>query len=284
MKPIDMLMAVAVAALWGMGFVVAKAGMSHFPPIFLMALRFAVAALCLLWFFRAHWALLPRMFAIALVGATLQYSLTFTGLAGIDVSTAALLIQLEVPFGILLAWIVLRDRIGLRQASGIALAFFGIVQIVGAPSLSDSLTHVALVIGGAFSWAIGQIMVKRLGQVGGFALTTWMAVMATPQLLIASALLESGQLAALASASLEAWAAVAYLGLGMTVLAYAMWYRLLGLYPLSRVMPFLLLLPLTSLAGGILFLDEHLTVPIAIGGVCILTGVAIINLRLRATD
>lgn len=280
MKPVDMLMAVAVAIIWGMGFVVAKAAMSHFPPILLMAFRFALTAVCLLWFFRPPWPLLKDIFWIALVSATIQYSLTFTGLAGIDVSTAALLVQLEVPFGILLAWLVFRDRISVRQLAGIILAFAGIVCISGEPRLSGSLVHVAMVIGGAFTWAVGQIMVKRLGQIGGFVLITWVAVIATPQLFIVSWLLESGHLAAIRNASMGVWAAVGYLGVVMTALGYALWYRLLGLYPVSRVMPFLMLLPLISVAGGIFFLGESLAANVIIGGICVLAGLTIINLRL----
>ena len=283
MKPLDMLMAVAVAAIWGMGLVVAKAAMGHFPPILLMALRFALATLCLVWFFRPPWPLLKDIFWVALISATLQYSLTFTGLGGIDVSTAAILVQLEVPFAILLAWMVFGDRIGPRQLGGLVLAFAGIVFMVGDPKLSSSSIHIALVVGGAFAWAVGQIMIKRLGKVGGFVLITWVAAMATPQLFIASWLLESDHIAAIRSASVEIWAAVGYLGVVMTAVAYAMWYRLLGLYPLSRVMPFLLLLPLISVAGGVFFLGESLTVKVIIGGICVLIGVTIINLRRAST-
>ena len=273
-----MLLAVAVAVIWGLGFVVAKAAMSHFPPILLMALRFALAAACLVWFYRPPRAMLKALLAVALVSATVQYSLTFTGLSGLDVSTAALLLQLEVPLALLLAWVVFGDRIGWRQFAGIALAFVGIVTLIGEPRLSASIIHVLLVLGGALAWASGQIMVKRLGQVGGLALIAWVATLSTPQLLIASLLLESGQWAALASASKEVWAAVAYLGLVMTALGYALWYHLLGRYPVSQCMPFLLLLPLTSVAGGVFFLGERLSVKIIIGGACILAGVAIINL------
>ncbi len=280
MKPIDMLMAIGVAVIWGMGFVVAKSAMGHFPPIFLMALRFTVAAGCLLCFFPPPpMAMLRRIFWVSLVGATVQYGLTFTGLGGLDVSTAAIIVQLEVPFALLLAWLVFGDSLGVRQFVGIALAFAGIAYLAGEPRLSGSVFHLALMVGGAFAWALGQIMVKRLGVVGGFVLITWMAALATPQLFLASWLFESGQITALANASPAIWGAVAYLGLVMTALAYAMWYHLLGRYPLSRVMPFLLLLPLASIAGGVLFLGENLSLDMAIGGACTLTGMAIIYYR-----
>ena len=99
MKPLDTLSAISVAIIWGMGFVIAKAAMEHFSPILLMALRFTLTALCMIWFFRPDPKLFNKLFWIAFVSAAIQYSLTFTGVSGIDASTAALLIQLEVPFG-----------------------------------------------------------------------------------------------------------------------------------------------------------------------------------------
>ena len=111
MKPVDILLAIAVAVIWGMGFVFAKAAIDHFPPILLMALRFTLTAVALVWFVRPPWRLQHRLFWIALVSAAIQYSLTFTGLKGLDASTASLIIQLEVPFGALLAWIFFQDRL-----------------------------------------------------------------------------------------------------------------------------------------------------------------------------
>jgi len=72
---------------------------------------------------------------------------------------------------------------------------------------------------------------------------------------------------------------VIYLGLVMTALAYALWYRLLGLYNVNQVMPFLLLLPVTSVIGGIAFLGESLTPKIALGGALAIGGVAMITVQ-----
>ncbi len=300
MKPADILLAVVIMLIWGMGVVVAKAGMAHFPPILLMALRFALAAACLVWFFRPPWPLLPAIFWAALVGVTIQNALTHTGLWGIDASTAALLLNLEAPFGVLLAWLWLGDRMNLRQFCGMLLAFIGAGIIAGEPRLSGSFAHVLMVLGGALTFAMGQVMVKRLGlgndeaddndagtkpannqnkkPIGGFVLLTWLAVLGTPQLFIASALFESGQLTAIATASAAAWSAVLYLGVVMTALGYAMWYRLLGIYPVSRMMPFLLLVPVSTVAGGIIFLGERLTANMLVGGLIAIAGVVIINL------
>ena len=281
MKPLDTLSAISVAIIWGMGFVIAKAAMEHFSPILLMALRFTLTALCMIWFFRPDPKLFNKLFWIAFVSAAIQYSLTFTGVSGIDASTAALLIQLEVPFAILLAAVVLGDKLTIRQGVGVSLAFCGAILIVGEPKLANNMRYVLMVIGGGFAWSLGQIMIKIMGVSGGFSLISSVAVFAAPQLFIASYLLEDNQIDQIITASPAAWAAVVYLGLVMTALGYAMWYRLLGLYDVNMVMPFLLLLPVASVIGGYLFLDEILTTKIAIGGLLALAGVAIITLRIK---
>ena len=279
MKPSDVMMAISVAVIWGMGFIIAKAGMSHFSPILLMALRFTLTAFCLIWFFRPPLTLYKDLFWISLVSAAIQYSLTFNGVNGIDASAAALLVQLEVPFGLLLAWIILDDKISVKQVIGMVVAFVGAVLIVGEPKLANDLVYAFMVIGGAFTWAVGQIMIKKLGNIGGFMLITGVAIFAAPQLFIASFLLETDQLLQIQTASINAWAAVIYLGLIMTALGYALWYRLLGIYTVNQVMPFLLLLPVTSVLGGIFFLGESLTVKIATGGGLAIIGVALITIQ-----
>ena len=281
MKPLDTLSAISVAIIWGMGFVIAKAAMEHFSPILLMALRFTLTALCMIWFFRPDPKLFNKLFWIAFVSAAIQYSLTFTGVSGIDASTAALLIQLEVPFAILLAAVVLGDKLTIRQGVGVSLAFCGAILIVGEPKLANNMRYVLMVIGGGFAWSLGQIMIKMMGVSGGFSLISSVAVFAAPQLFISSYLLEDNQIDQIITASPAAWAAVVYLGLVMTALGYAMWYRLLGLYDVNMVIPFLLLLPVASVVGGYLFLDEILTTKIAIGGLLALAGVAIITLRIK---
>jgi len=269
-------MAVAVPLIWGMGIVFAKAAINHFPPILLMAFRFLLTAAVLVWFVRPPWHLMGEIFWIALVSAAIQYSLTFTGLAGLDASTAALVVQAEVPFGALLAWIVFKDRLGWRRAFGMLVAFVGIAIIAGRPQLAGSTQSVALVLAGAFSWAVGQVMVKRLGHVGGFTLIAWVAVVATPQLFIASWIFEEGQLDAIKSAGPLVWGVVAYLGLVMTAAGYAMWYRLLGFYDVTQVMPFLLLIPVAGVVGGVVVLGESLTAALLLGGAIVIVGVACI--------
>jgi len=71
MELIDVVLAVTEAMIWSMGLA-ARAEMSHFSPILLMALRFTLPALCLLWFFRPPRRLFRNLFWIALVSAAIQ--------------------------------------------------------------------------------------------------------------------------------------------------------------------------------------------------------------------
>jgi O-acetylserine/cysteine efflux transporter len=283
MRPLDSLMAVSVAVIWGMGFIVSKAAMSHFSPILLMALRFTCTAVCLCLVFRPPVRLFKDLFWVALVSAAIQYSLTFNGVRGIDASTAALLVQLEVPFGLLLAWMLLGERIRIKQIFGICVSFLGAILILGEPRLDDRLVYAFMVIGGAFTWAVGQVMIKKMGELNGFVLISGVALFATPQLFIASAIFETGQMEQIATASTPDWLAVIYLGLIMTALGYGLWYNLLGRYTINQVMPFLLLLPVTSVVGGVFLLDEILTLKVVIGGLLAIVGVAIITIQKTGT-
>jgi O-acetylserine/cysteine efflux transporter len=272
-------MAVAVPLIWGLGIVFAKAAIGHFPPILLMALRFALTALVLVWFVRPPLGLLWRIFLAALVSAAVQYSLTFNGLRGVDASTAVLVIQLEVPFLVMLGALLLGERPGPRKWLGIAAAFAGVALIAGEPRLGGGWLYLGLLMSGAFTWALGQIMIRRLGQVGGFTLIAWVAVFAAPQLFAFSLALEGNPGEHLRSADWVVWSTVLYLGLVMTAFGYGLWYSLIGRFPVSRVAPFLLLLPVFSVIGGVAILGETLTLRIALGGVIVIAGVAFIVLE-----
>lgn len=70
-KIIDVLFAIAVPTIWGLGFTLAKFALAEFPPIMLIALRFSVTAVALIWFVRMPRRLLPRIFLVSVVSATI---------------------------------------------------------------------------------------------------------------------------------------------------------------------------------------------------------------------
>jgi O-acetylserine/cysteine efflux transporter len=281
MKPLDFLIAIAVPVTWGLGLVFAKPAVDQFPPILLMALRFSVSALVLVWFVPIPRKALKMLCFAALIGSTLQYGLTFNGLRMLDASTTGLLVQAEAPFLTLIGAIFLGERLGLRRIAGMAVAFAGIYLIAGEPRIQGQELGVFLVLGGAFMWACGKVLIRTVGPIGGMTAIAGVSAFAAPQLFIASALVEEGHGAALAGAGTLVWGTVLYLGLVMTALGYSCWYHVLGRYEVSRVAPFLLLTPVTSVLGGAALLGEALTPTILAGGAVVIAGVALLVIERR---
>ena len=107
-------------------------------------------------------------------------------------------------------------------------------------------------------------------------------MLAAPQLLVLSLIFESGQAAAIRQASALVWVQVIYLGLGMTVVGQGIWFYLVARHPLHDVAPFLLLVPVFSIAAGVAFLQETLSGMTIMGGILIISGVAVATIRLPA--
>jgi len=270
----QILLALIVPITWGFGYALTKIGMDQFTPLLHMSLRFGIAGLILVWFTKPPWGFMRELFIIAFIGSTIQYGFTYYGLKGIDVSTASILVQLEGPILALLSTLILKERLGWPRALGMGLAFTGVVVIAGEPRLSDSLDSVALVITGAVFWAIAQIMISRLKSLSGITILAWVAIIATPQMLLISLVIEEGQWESIKTANLVDWSIVFYLSFIMTVIGYSVWYHLLRICDVSKISPFLMLLPVTSIIAGMVLLNEQFTLAMGIGGVLVMTGVA----------
>ena len=270
----QILLALIVPITWGLGFTLAKIGMEQFPALLIMTIRFGIAGLILVWFTKPPWGHMREIFVVALIGSTIQYGLTYNGLKGIDASTAAILVQLEGPILAIMGAFLLKEKLGITRALGMGLAFIGVLIIAGEPRLDGHLNSVILLIAGSAVWAVAQIMISRLKDLSGITILAWVAIMATPQMFVASLLIEDGQWLAITTASLIDWSIILYLALIMTVLGYSVWYQLLSTVDVSKASPFLMLLPITSIIAGMILLDEKFTSSMAIGGMLIMSGVA----------
>ncbi|ALE01699.1 DMT family transporter [Candidatus Pseudothioglobus singularis] len=277
----QILLALIVPITWGLGFTLAKIGMEQFSALLIMSIRFGIAGLVLVWFTKPPWGHMREIFVVALIGSTIQYALTYNGLKGIDASTAAILVQLEGPILALMGTVLLKEKLGLTRALGMGFAFLGVFIIAGEPRLDGHIDSVILLVAGSTVWAVAQIMISRLKGLSGITILAWVAIMATPQMLIASLIIEDGQWQAITSASLVDWSIIFYLAFIMTVVGYSVWYHLLSSVDVSQVSPFLMLLPISSIIAGMVLLDEKLTLSMIIGGLMIMTGVAstLINWR-----
>lgn len=279
MSPGDIALATLVTAIWGVNFAVAKTGLAELPPILMMAVRFVIVAALLLPFAGRREVALAKVAALSVTLGLLHFGLFFTGLAGVDAAAAAIVIQAQVPFAVILAAALHDDRPGWRRLLGMAVAFAGVALVFARPGMEARFVPLLMVLGAALVWAVANFQIKAMGPVDGFALNGWMALFAAPQLLAASLLLEDGQAAALAGAGWRGWGAVLYMALLATTVAYGLWYHLIRKYPMSLAMPFTLLAPVIGVASGVALLGEALTWRLAVGGLATVAGVAVIVVR-----
>ena len=275
----DILIAISVPILLGFGFVIAKPAMEYFPPYLLMGMRFTIPALILVWWFPIPKGLFLDLFKVSFIGNTLQYGLTYNGLNIIDASSAVLLIQLEVPFGILIAFFLLKEIPSIKNIIGLVIAFFGVFILTGAPNLEGKYFGVLLTLSGAFTWSLGAVMAKPLSKkIGALALMTWLAVFSGPMLILISVIVNGNPIQYILFANFNSWLTVLYLGFFMQPAAYGAWYYVLSKYPVNKVMPVLLLLPITGLITAIFLLGEDPPKQVFLGGTVIVFGVGMILL------
>ena len=187
----DTLIAALVPIFLGFGFVVAKPAFESFPPILLMGIRFMFAASILIWWFPIPKSYLKKIFIASLIANTLQYSITYTGLNLIDASAAVLLVQTEVPFGVIFAYFLLKEKPTIRALVGISVAFIGVYILTGSPNLDGKFIGIALTVLGSAIWALGQVIVKPLSkEINPLALVAWLAFFSGPILIGISALID----------------------------------------------------------------------------------------------
>jgi len=277
MKFRDILLALCAPLLLGFGFAIAKPAMQQFPPFLLMGLRFTIAALVLIWWFPIPKKLLKDLFIVSLIGGTLTYGLVYMGLNRVDASSSILLVHAEVPFGVIIAYFLFKERPGMKNILGIIIAFIGLFVLLGAPNLEGKLIGVLLVLFGAFTWSLGMVMAKPLSKkIGGFAVTAWISLFFGTMLLLGSFFFDGNTINYFLSADSKGWLIVAYLALIMQPLAYGTWYQVIGRNPIHKVMPIMLLFPLTGLSTAIFLLGEEPTKQVFIGGAVILFGIGMI--------
>ena len=274
----DTLLAALVPIFLGFGFVIAKPAMEFFPPFLLMGLRFTFAASILIWWFPIPRGYLKKIFIASLIANTLQYSVTYTGLNMIDASAAVLLVQMEVPFGVLFAYFMLKEKPTIRSLIGISVAFVGVYILTGSPSLDGKFLGAALTITGSAIWALGQVLVKPLSkEINALALVAWLALFSGPILIALSATFDGNTINYFKTASLDSWIIAIYLGFFMQPITYGCFYYVLKNNPLYKVLPIVTMgIPLTGLLAAVFLLKEEPTTQLYIGGFIILVGVIMI--------
>ena len=274
----DTLIASLVPIFLGFGFVIAKPAFESFPPILLMGIRFTFAASILVWWFPIPRGYLKKIFIASFVANTLQYSITYTGLNYIEASSAVLLVQMEVPFGVIFAYFMLKEKPTLRALIGITIAFIGVYILTGSPNLDGKFFGIALTILGSAIWALGQVIVKPLSkEINPLALVAWLALFSGPILISLSAIIDGNTINYLTKASFDHWLIAIYIGFFMQPITYGCFYYVLKNNPLYKVLPIVTMgIPPTGLLAAIFLLGEKPTAELFIGGAIIIFGVIMI--------
>lgn len=278
-------LAALAALLWAGNWVLGRAIRADVPPFGLTFWRWALAAAILLpvgWHrlpadWRAVRAHLPLVAAMGLLSAAMFQSMTYIGLHTTE-AINALLVSATMPvFVVIIAWIVLRERLTLRQAIGIGISFCGVAYIIarGDPArLLDLHLNVgdAWILAALAVWGLYSVLLKfRPRDLSPVGLTFFIACFGMVFILPFHLWeLSRGLSVPLDAAGL---ASVAYTGVFASVVALLSYNAAVARIGPSRSVFFLHLMPVFGAGLAILFLGERLEVfhlvgfPVALGGV-----------------
>lgn len=278
----DMLLAALASVIWGFGFVVAKFGLESFSASQMTALRFLMVSVFVVMVPRPK---LPWP-SLIMIGATLftgQFLLLFFAFThGMPPGLASVSQQTQAFFTVLLSAAFLRDMPGARQLIGMAIAFAGLALIAMTVRSDLNLVGLGLAVAGAFSWAVGNVLVKRAPKVPMFPLVIWCSLVPPlPALLLSSVYDQQSVVEAAVNASWLSIGALLYSGFLAIAVAYAAWGHLLQRYPAAVVAPFGLLTPCTGVVASKLIFGEVFSPARYAGMALILCGLAIIVLPLQ---
>lgn len=281
------MLALAVVAVWGSNFVVIKLALAQFPPLLMAGLRFGLALLPAVFFFRRPQVPLGNLALYGLLIGVGQFGVLYIAMNGhISPGLASLVIQLQVFFTIGLSMHLTGERVRRYQWLALALAFSGIVVIVAHTDGSTTPLGLALVLVAAMGWAGGNIAAKQGAPNNMLAYVVWSSAFAVPPLLGLSLLTEgwASAIASVRAASLAGWASLAWQAWGNSLFGFAAWGWLLARHPAATISPLALLIPVFGMGTSALFLGESLPAWKLEAAALVLAGLALNLLwpRLRA--
>jgi O-acetylserine/cysteine efflux transporter len=261
MTPSHLAGALLMVTIWGFNFIVIRWGLDSASPYTLNLLRFVLATFPALLFVRpprAPWRLVA---GYGLFAFTLQFCLLFAGMAaGMPAGLASLVIQVQVFFTIGLVTLLTRERARRGQLLGAAVAGGGIVLVAIYLPRSTWLGF-ALTLGAAVSWAIANIIVKRIPGERPLAVVVWASAVAAIAMLPIAIVADGPKevWSAIAGMEATAWLGVAFQAWPTTLLAFGIWAWLLRRHPAALVAPFTLLVPIVGMTCAVLLLGEPIT-------------------------
>ena len=281
MRVRDFFLLMLVCLIWAFNNVLSKIIVDNWavPPLFYAALRFSVVALVMLpWLLpmpRPAW----RILLIALLMGGGNFALLFVALQTTSPSAAAIVLQLGVPFTILLSVMMLGERVHWRRGLGIGLTLLGVLIVTWRPEGFALTAGLGFVVAAAFAGSAGAVLMKQVEDVEPFRFQAWVGFVSVIVLGIGSALFEDGHWTAAAANGWPFVGAVLFTGLVVSVGAHSAYYHLIRQYEANLLAPLTLMTPLATIGFGVLITNDHFDARMAIGASLALGGVLIVALR-----
>jgi O-acetylserine/cysteine efflux transporter len=273
---------VAVVVIWGVNNAAAKLATETLPPLLTGALRFAIAATCLIPFVRPPFPNWKSMLLIVGLGGPLHYGLIYLAFwLAHDVSPVSVAAQLWVPFTALFAFLLLGERLSRFALIGMGVAFLGVAWMtLDAHAIAD-WKGILVGIAAAGAWAMTTVIARRTTSIPPLKMQGLLALVALPTLAFASAVFEHDQMQAIQRADGWVWASVFWAGLVSSVVATTLVFWLVQKREAGRVTPYLLATPVVSILIGWGFMGDVLTPQILTGAALTMGGVGIVALAER---
>ena len=278
-------LAVFVTVLWGFAFVVMRDLLDQLPPFLMATMRVVAAGLPILVLMRLprtpfYWLLLLGVTQGAIQMALLLFGMEF----GMPAGLAALVLQTQVLFTTLLAFLLLSEKPRWAQYVGIAISLVGMVVIASTVPGGASMVGFFFVILAALTWAGSNIIVKLAGTDEVMRLVAWAhAIGILP--LLALAYIFEGQNEIFHILSRLSWRGIGeivFLGLISTFGGFGLWSYLMRKNSASAVAPFSLIIPISGMISTALLLGEEFGEVRIAGAGIVLVGLAFGTIRFSA--
>jgi O-acetylserine/cysteine efflux transporter len=281
--PRDLALVLAVVALWGFAFVPIKVALETVPPFALAALRFLFAAIPAVLFVRRPSVSWRALVAYGVAIGVCQFGLLFLGMKlGMPAGLSSLVIQMQVFFTMAIAGWWMRDRLAPHNLVAAAVAASGIVLLALHKLFTGATTTLLgfmLVIASALGWGIGNALAKSMMHGRDeemLGLVVWSSLVPPLPLALLSYAAEGGPAVIDAVVHMDAlrWGCVLLLSYGATLFGYVSWNRLLHKYPTPLISPFGLLIPVSGVVSGAVFVGERLAPLQLVGAALVFAGLA----------
>ena len=277
-SPRDIALAVGVAAIWGVNFVMIELGLEQLPPLLFSALRFGLAAFPAVLLVGRPTAPWRWVIAVGLTLGVVKFTLLFFGMdAGMPAGLSSLVLQSQAIFTVLIAAVLLKERPTRVQLIGLGVATSGLVLVAWQLGPERPALAFVLVIASAAAWGVSNVAIRRAAPRDMLNFMVWVSAVAAPVLAALSLAVDgpAADLAALRSLTWQSVLALAYIAGLSTLAGWAAWGGLIRRYGASTVAPFSMLVPFFGIASGALLLAETVRLTDILGGVLVVGGVLI---------